>query len=317
VLSLFANLFGRADDGDEALPATLLKQLTERAVDGTDPRVRMISSYAKTLKKPVSHAAEYLIAMIDNLPAPLELIPAALRDTPALAAFLYSAEEAKQLLARDAALLEFRTTHPATVQQITALLVVQQSEKRSFGVGQVGEQTVQDVPRTTVSFSDHRLLEPAVDETGTRTGLKRRAFDQLLAVALAMISERKEERAELNSMQALLRSKLQILQRSGSFAQHAGQDERAQLQARMAEIEQKLVALGPSTDALQGNLDVIAQVLSEAERHLWIEERTLNLDQFYVLHDKPVPSALAVVCRDIHNSAGQQLTLQMVKLQAG
>lgn len=315
MFELFANLFGRHDD-DTGLSESLLKQLIERAVDATDPRVRMLSSYAKTLKKPVIHAAEYLIDLVDNLPASLPLRPAALRETPLLAAFLYSREQATQLLERDFALREYRAANPGTTQDITALLVVQYSEKRGFGYAQVGEQVLQDVPRTTVSFDHHHLLEPAADEVTTRRGLQRRAFDHLLAVALAMITERKEERAELDNMQALLCSKLQVMQRSGSFAKHAVVDEQAKLQARLAEIEQKLAALGPSTGVLQANLDVVAQVLACAEKHLWFEERTLYLDPFYILHDHPDPSVPAIVCRDLCNSEGQQVTVQMVSLPA-
>ena len=41
----------------------------ERAVDGTDPRVRIQSGYAKALQQPVRHAVEYVIELIDSLPA--------------------------------------------------------------------------------------------------------------------------------------------------------------------------------------------------------------------------------------------------------
>jgi hypothetical protein len=314
VLNLFASVFGISKDDDPELPATLIKQLTERAVDGTDPRMRLISGYAKELKKPIAHAAEYLIGLIDRLPEPLPLVPGALRNTPVLAAFLYSEEKALQLLQRDPALLEYRASKPPATQAITALLVVQQDEKHSFGYGQVGDQTLTEVAQTTINFSKHRLLEPASDETTTRRGLKRRAFDQVLALALTTITERKEQRTELASMRALLRSKLEIIQRSGSFAIHTDATEQTRLQAKMTDIEQQLAALGPGTDELEGNLETVVGVLENAERHLWIEETTLYLDQFYVLHDKPDQSAPPIVCWNIHNSKGRQATLQLVRL---
>jgi len=316
VLNLFASVFGHSHGADSPLPSALVKQLIERAVDGTDPRVRLDSGYAKALKKPVLHAADYLIELVDRLPGPLPLVPAALRDTPVLAAFLYSEAQATQLLAQDPALQEYRASNARATQAITALLVVERSEKHSFGYGRVGDQTLKDVPQTTISFTHQRLLEPAGDEEATRRGIKRRVFDQLLSVALTTITERKQERNELSSMRALLRSKLEVVRRSGCFGGHAGADEQATLQAKMTEIEQKLAALGPSTDMLEGNLEVIGQVLENAEQHLWIEEHTLNLDPFYVLHDKPGPSVPQIVCRDLCNSEGRQVSLQMVRLPA-
>ena len=64
-----------------------------------------------------------------------------------------------------------------------------------------------------------------------------------------MITSRTGQRADLASQRALLRSKLDVLARSGGFTGHVGTDERAGLQAKMVEIEQKLAALGQATEA--------------------------------------------------------------------
>jgi len=55
MLDLFANIFGRADEHTSKLPPSQLKKVTERAIDGPDPRLRIVSGYAKTLKNPVIH----------------------------------------------------------------------------------------------------------------------------------------------------------------------------------------------------------------------------------------------------------------------
>ncbi len=316
MLKLFADLFGFGRGDSATLPASLLDQLVERAVDGTDPRMRIISRYGKILRDPVAHAATYIIDMIARLPPPLLLAPGSLRESPLLNAFLYSEAEAERFLARDAALLEYRASRPTVTGAITALLVVQQSEKHGFGYAQVGEQAIADVPKTTLSFSHHRLLELAETEGDTRRGIKRRAFDQLLAVALALIARRSDTRAELATQRALLRSKLDIIRRSGSFDSHAAATEQASLQVRVKEIEDKLAILESSADTLQDNLDAVVDVLAHAERHLWLQENILHLDRFYVVHDKPVSGVPDVVCWNLHNSEGRQVTLQMVRLPA-
>ena len=159
MLKLFSNLFGRVET-ESALPSAVVKQLVERAVDGTDPRLRIVSGYARTLREPVIHAAEHVIGMIDGLAAPVALNPRALHECPILERILYSEVEARKILARDPALVDYREANPP-LAPITALLVVQRSEKRGFGTGQVGDRTVRDMAQTTVSFTRHLLLEPA------------------------------------------------------------------------------------------------------------------------------------------------------------
>lgn len=314
MLNLFANLFGQSEDGRSKLPPSLVKEAIERAVDVTDPRVRIMSGYAKALRKPVIHAVEYVIDLVDSFPQPVVVSRDALTNNPALAALFYSKARMDEIIERDAAMREFRAANPLTIDPITALLVAQKTEKHGFGTAEVGDQVLSDVPRTTVGFDQHRLLEPAATEQETRRLLKRRAFDHLLSVALAHITERKEERDNLSKRKTLLRSKLDIMRRGGGFAQHTGALDQAQLQTRLEEIDVQLAALGSAEDTLSDNLAIIATVLSEAERHFWSEDKVLCLDKLYVLHDKPGPSAPQTVFKELHNSEGLQVTILMISI---
>jgi hypothetical protein len=314
MLNLYANLFSRAGDTRSDLPRSLINEAIERTVDGTDPRLRIMSGYAKTLRKPVIHAAECVIDLIESLPAPVLAGKRALADDPAFAALFYSEANMNQILNRDAALSEFRAASPQVADTFTALLVAQRTEKQGFGHAQVGDQVLSDVPRTTVSFGQHRLLAPAVGEQETRRLLKHRAFDHLLSIALAHVIERKEERDTLGKRKALLRSKLGILQRGASFSQHTGAVDQASLQASLEDIEQRLAALGSTEEVLPGILTVVADVLSKAESHFWLQDKALCLDKFYVLHDKPGPSAPRTVFRELHDSEDRQVTLLLINL---
>jgi hypothetical protein len=292
----------------------VIKEAIERAVDCTDPRVRLDSAYTKVLKKPVIHAVEYVIDLIDRLPEPVAVSTKALTDDPVFAALFYSEARMEQIIERDPALREFRAAHPLSSDPITTLLVAQKTEKHGFGHAQVGDQVLSDVPRTTVGFDQHRLLGPAASEQEARRLLKSRAFDHLLSIALAQITERKEGRESLTSRKALLRSKLDIIRRGGGFAQQSGALDQAQLQTHLEEIEVKLGELGPAEDTLSDNLAIIANVLAEAERHFWSEDNVLCLDKFYVLHDKPESSAPATIFKELHNSEGLQITVLMISI---
>jgi hypothetical protein len=317
MLKLFADIFGHEGDSPSKLPPSLVETVIERAVDGTDPRLRIVRGYKKALKESVIHAADHIIDLIDSLPEPVVASKASLATDPALAALFYSEDSMNKIISRDAAMREFRSSKRLTTGPVTALLVAHRTEKHGFGYAEVGDQVLDDVPRTTISFGQHLLLEPTVDEQETRRLLKRRAFDHLLSVALLHIARRKEDRDSLTVRRALLRSKLDITQRTGGFAQHTAADDQARLQARLEEIEQQLSGLGTPEDVLAGNLATIADVLSKAERHLWLEDKLLCLDRLYVVHEKPGSSAPQIVFKDLHDSEGRQVSLQMVKIQAG
>jgi hypothetical protein len=65
---------------------------------------------------------------------------------------------------------------------------------------------------------------------------------------------------------------------------------------------------------LPGTLATVAQVLGEAERHVWLEESLLCLDLRYILHAKPSPTAPQIAFREVHDSAARQATVQMVTI---
>ena len=88
------------------------------------------------------------------------------------------------------------------------------------------------------------------------------------------------------------------------------------MQASLEDIEQQLAKLDASGDVLADNLAAIAEVLSNAEEHLWLEDRTLCLDRLYVVHDKPSRSAPVIVFKEIHTSDGRQATLQLLSIPA-
>lgn len=314
MLNLLKNIFSRSDDVGTRLPSSLIKMAIERAVDGTDPRLRIVSGYAKALRKPVTHAIEHVIDLVEGFPAPVAVGRATLTENPAFAALFYSEERMQQILSRDAALRDFRAANRASITPITALLVAQRTDKRGFGTALVGDQVMSDVPRTTVSFDQHRLLEPATDEQETRRLLMRRAFDHLLSIALEQVTERKDERENLTSRKALLRSKLDVLRRGGGFSSQNSAAELGQLQTRLDDIDRQLSAIGSRDDTLSGNMDMVAGVLAAAEQHLWQVDNLLCLDRLYVLHDQPGPAAPATVFKELRNSEGMQATIMMISI---
>ena len=316
MFKLFSSIFGLPDkEQGTAIPESLLKAAIVRALDGTDPRMRILPGYAKTLREPVIHAIEHVIAMVDALPP---AVPASKegRDTSAvLGAVFTSTPRMKQILDSDSTLREYLSSAADESGCTTGLLVVERNEKRGFGYAVVDDQLMNDVQQITVSFDEHRLVDLSTNEEETRRLLRRRAFDYLLSIALAHVTEQQDEREKLTQQRALLRVKLDILQKGGSgFSRDMGVQDRTALQTRLEEVETQLEALGPVHEVLQNNLAIVAAVLGDAEKHFWGEEKNLRLDQHYILHNDGDTAVPAIPFRDVCDSNGRRLTLLLLSI---
>ena len=320
MLKLFESIFGAQSSGTTAhrFPEALVDMAIERAVDGTDPRMRALPGYRKRLRAPVIHAGEHVIALVDSLPAPAATNRAAFAGDPRLTALFASAEHMREVFAGDGALSGFRDRHPGG-ERITALLLAERVEKKMLGVELDGEMLKREVAQIAVNFRSHRLLDPDASEAETRRQLKRRAFDHLLSLALLRITEVQGERVELNRQRDLLRRKLSALQRGGfDFDERAAaRPDPAALQAELDEVQAQLAALGVDDHALSAHLDITAALLAEAERQFWGEELTLHLDRMNIQRDPHDVSAQAIGLQELRNARGRRLIMLLVSIDPG
>ena len=320
MLKLFESIFGSQSGAKAArhFPEALVEMAIERAVDGTDPRMRALSGYRKRLRAPVIHAGEHVIALVDSLPAPAPATHAEFGANARLAALFASAEHMREVFAADAALGEFRDHHPGS-EPVTALLLAERVEKNVLGVELDGEMLKRDVKQTAVNFRSHRLVDPDVSEPETRRQLKRRAFDHLLSLALLRITEVQGERAGLNRQRDLLRRKLSALQRGGfDFDQPGGTPaDPAALQAELDEVQTQLGVLGVDDRALSAHLDITAALLADAERQFWGEELELHLDRMNIQREPHDASARAIRLQELHNARGRRLIMLLVSIDPG
>lgn len=318
---LLASIFGQSGQRESGYPASLVSAAIERTLDGTDPRMRILPGYQKSLRAPVVHAIDHVMALVDSLPAAVPANAGGRTADGALAALFTSTVRMGEILGLDSTLREFLAASSPAPDNITALLVAQRNEKQGFGYALVDDKLLNDVAQVQVSFDDHRLLDIAASEEDTRRLVRRRAFDYLLSIALAHVTEQRDEREKLTQQRALLRVKLDILQKGGSgFSRDMGPQDRAVLQTRLEDVEQQLAALGPVHDVLQNNLSIVIEVLAAAEQHLRIEPMNLRIDGHGVLHDAADTAVPATLLHDVCDSDGRRLTLRLVSMdpaQAG
>lgn len=305
-MKLFQSIFG----GRETIgryPESLIEMAIERSVDGTDSRLRLVPGYRKRLRDPVIHAIDHVVALVDAFPATVATRPEDYRNDPRLAAMFVSAEEMHQVFARDRALSEYLSAGDGLgAERVTALLMARRDERNILGMDLVGDQVRRDVAQVTVSFSGHHLLEPQTVDAECRRFLKRRAFDHLLALALARIAEARVERTHLTRQRDLLQRKLRTMQcASLSFDQpDSGEPDAAGLQAELDTVSRQLQALGADAGVLQTHLEVVAERLQDAQHQVWSEEINLRLGPMNIRRDPGDPTGRTILLHELHNSRG-------------
>ncbi|MBK5964763.1 hypothetical protein CCR95_11900 [Thiocystis minor] len=318
-MKLFQSIFGGSETRGR-YPESLIEQAMERAVDGTDPRLRLLPGYRKRLRQPVIQAIDHVVALVDAIPAPLPAGAGRHGDEPLLKAVFSSAGDMLETLGRDAALRSFLASAEGRgAEQVTALLLAERVERSILGMDLIGDQVHRDVPQVTVSFAGHRLLDPSATEAESRRQWKRRAFDHLLTLALTRIAETRVERADLKRQHDLLRRKLTALEHGGwSFepAEDAHPDPAA-LQVELDKLTAQLNALGADQDVLRVHLQLVAELLGEAPSQIWAEPVGLWLDAMNIQRAADDPSARLVQLWELHNARGRRAVMLALSITPG
>jgi hypothetical protein len=118
----------------------------------------------------------------------------------------------------------------------------------------------------------------------------------------------------LSQRRALLRSKLQILERGGGFHTPTAGQTPSDLQTMLADIENKLAALGGDDQVLPKNLAQVCDVLGAPDKYLWLSENTLRLDAPYLLHDVTDKDVPETTFQQLNDNAGREQTVLLISI---
>ncbi len=316
MLRFLKSIFG-VGEPIEGCPESLVKESIERAVDGTDPCLRIVSGYKRKLKPSVILALDHMNALVDGLPPSRPVGPGMRGDDPLVKAIFISEDEMRQVLRDDRNLAAFLRNASTVPEKILALLVMEKNERVSFGAEMSGDIVERDMPRKMVTFEGHRLLDPSGDEAENRRLLKRRAYDHLVSLALRRITMMKTERKDLERRGALLQSKLGILRSTGWGFEEAGPAESPdipELEEQVGQIESQLLEIGGDDRILQAYLDIVIGVLGRPGEHLWGKTKTMILDSMGIRRDEVSANACELTFHELFNSEGRELVVLPVVL---
>jgi hypothetical protein len=292
MLSFLSSIFSADKCESDGVDKALIERATERAVDGTDPRLRAIGNYRKQLREPVELAVRYIIELVDSLPEAIPLSRKRYSTDPCMRAFFVSNDHLQEVLGGFKTVSDYlQGLSKLSPDEIFGLLSLEWKERTVFGMEQQGDRLRRDVQQVSVNFFNHRFVCPSDSAASTNLELKKHAFDYLLKMALEKISSTRGKHQELKLEQKLLDKKLTAMKNGGwgletmlSPGAEPASDMGA-LAAKIDAVESELLALGTASGGLERNLDLLAEVLTQPAHWLHRDEVSLHLNAMGIKSD--------------------------------
>ena len=259
--------------GDADLRA---KQAIELAFLGIDARLRLVKGSERRLRPAVESALKHCSALAAAIPGPIDLIPEAWAIDPGLRALFAQCGEIDDLLGRSLELLSF-SNQPgqAGVDPICAVISVVRTEQTVLGLAAESGSVYREMSQCRVSFARHRLLMPSLSEAQLRHEMEWRVYEHLVVEALGSLFRWHESEADDGRVLALLRERLELLQRTraGLGALHlppvADAIEFNSVRLQLIENGRTLVALRRNSGSLEDQFQRVINVL--ARPHEFVE----------------------------------------------
>ena len=240
----------------------------DKVVEGTDRRIRGVGGYQRKLAPAVRRTLDFVEDLVARLPGPLELSRSAWQDDSHVNAFFGTTDDVRKTLTRSKELRDFFQREGTS--QAYALLTMTREEKNILGMSLQGETVQREVPQTSVSFIEHRILAPAATEVGLREELKARALNVFIAHAADRLVDLQVRREGLERERQILQLRLRLARtREESLAAvQEGSPELEALEKSVGENARALEALGGELGTLDDYVEQLKAVFEQPEEHL-------------------------------------------------
>jgi len=254
------------------------------------PHLRNARHLESRLGAAVEAALGYVGTIVAAIPPEHEDSAAAWSHDAYIHAFFAGPDAIAPALSRSRDLRSFFDQNP-DCREAHAVLGMAMRAKHMLGTALEGEILRRDVVQETIGFSDHQVRICGRSEPDLREEIVRRLVVQLGLQGMARYAGEQTQRGVLERERALLRTRLQLLERKGAGVralvggdhQAEGADELARLQEAIADNEDAIEGLGLRSDALDRELDQVCAVLQEPAAHLSVQTRRCVLNKMNVV----------------------------------
>ncbi len=261
--------------------AAIIAEAIEEVIAGTEPKLRALSHYDRSLGPVIAGALDYIAGLIARLPPPIELSRRAWQRDPHVNAFFATAADLPLFLSRSKELRDFFQRHPGASQAF-AILTLTRKERQVFGLSLQDEMVRRDVAQTSVGFTEPQLLSPSATEEEVRAEARHCALNLYIGLAKKRLTKRQGQREGLDQERLILETRLKGLRaqiRQGTENPAVLQEKIATTEARLAANGQERAALGSFTNRLEAMLAEIHHLLADPGHELQLAPSSLRVDR--------------------------------------
>lgn len=171
----------RMQKSQQRIEEKKLSSTVEFIVDGTDARLRGVSSYQKQLRAGARTLLDYTEQLVAQMPPALEVNQTSLLHNPLVRTFFEGREKLRRIFSQDAAIQAFFDSEEHQQrEEVFALLFLSRKEKTILGAEVRGEILMKEVMQTSVSFYGHRLAAPRPLEEDVRRAMTKILLDSVI-----------------------------------------------------------------------------------------------------------------------------------------
>ena len=322
MLRFLGSLFTSTQEQPSAFDDALIEKAIDRAVAGTDHRIRALSDYKKLLREPVVKAMTHVIELVDALPPPVPISPQSFSESSTIRSLFVSKEHLSKVVGGFNSIRDYLSeVSVLPPDDIFGLLTMAQDERKVFGMELDGENLRRDVLQVAVNFSSHRFIGIKDNEVDSRRELKIRAFDFLLQKTLERIANQRSNRVELDRQRRLLQQKLDAM-KAGQWGLGAMMNDSESVRPKLATLEEKINSIDAelglfSSDklSLEQSLSHVIDTLSNPQDWLSTREIRLRLDYRGIkLDDASSAPANEITLTELYSCTGEKRSVLLGRI---
>lgn len=257
MLNLHQTVFGTPEIKAPRYDEQVRDWATEKLVDGTDSRLRLVGGYKRKLRDCVERSVTFVDETVESLPPPLAVDPRAFTTDGQIRAWFGTIQTLRESFSLSVPVRQFIAEGgDASLARFFAAMRTSINEKTVLVPQLRGDMIQREVPRTAFSFIDHMVVAPAASEEALRLEVKERAYMNLVERSLRHLVSIKRHKGEIEKKRTLLRSKLRTLESAHlgmqpfAAAKPTEPGDVASLMARLDEIESELGQTAASVETL-------------------------------------------------------------------
>ena len=255
--------------------ATRLNQAIEYVVNETSGRLRVVRSYSRRLRGPVSTAFKYIDELVEQVPGVFSCERSTFVEDPRVHSLFVNPLHLQETFSQSKEVRELFDEN-GDVNQCFALLCMHLDERQQFGMALTGDSVRKDVLQTTYSFSDHQVVTPGSTEVDARCALKCCIFKSLVDFIRTESTDARKQTTDLEIRRNALHA------RKMRLGNRISDSSRNKLEKQIDAIEAELDNLELRISSAEDYFKYVAEVLNHPERFLFGRTYDIYIDRMGV-----------------------------------